>query len=372
VSAPQFWQQPPAAGFTPELVTAGLFAQQVVYGGGGPVLLFNRDPAVTVYLGSEGDTPGDNDLHILDPLGTVALDGGADVFAFTAAGTAIVQCTPGALSTQASPAEIALQISLSGITSSAPKLLQQLGTFAAGATWGPVTVQVPNGGAYMLALTAAGVNGGSDITVDHLDSAGNVVYEEFFGAIIQSNLTTGPTLVRGNVQGPTLRISGHACNSAFFIAATGSVIAASAVTINAYSLPFSLANDVPKVMGAGFGTGTVAGLLLTADGVAVALGVTTPIGIVQPYAGPATISLRQTTLTTTPTNGRLILAFWSMAGFIASGAALGSVRFNSNTAQLEVQSAYNLPCCLVVAALTNADAAQGTTFFAHITAGAYA
>jgi len=78
-------------------------------------VLFNRDPLITVYLGAEGSTPGDATVHILDPLGTVALDGKADVWAITAAGTAVVQATPGATGPTASPAQIAEQIALKGI-----------------------------------------------------------------------------------------------------------------------------------------------------------------------------------------------------------------------------------------------------------------
>jgi hypothetical protein len=107
---------PAARAFAPQLitVTAG-DSRQVAYAGGGPVVLFNRDPLVTVYLADEGTSPGDATVHILDPLGSVALDGQADVWAITAAGTAIVQATPGATSPTASPAQIAEQIALKGI-----------------------------------------------------------------------------------------------------------------------------------------------------------------------------------------------------------------------------------------------------------------
>jgi hypothetical protein len=111
----EFWQGPAAKAFSPQLVLTGAAEPKPLAYAGGPVVLFNRDPLVTVYLGDEGSTPGDSSVHILDPLGTVALDGSADVWGITAAGTAIVQVTPGATSPQASPAQIAEQIALVGI-----------------------------------------------------------------------------------------------------------------------------------------------------------------------------------------------------------------------------------------------------------------
>src|SRR5712692_470098 len=78
--ATPFYAGAAAEEFAPFLVTvAAASSQQVIYGAGPgkgtPTLIYNRDPLVTVYLGSEGSSAGDSTLHILDPLTPVVLSG---------------------------------------------------------------------------------------------------------------------------------------------------------------------------------------------------------------------------------------------------------------------------------------------------------
>lgn len=111
-----FLAGPAAADFAPQLVACDPAGEQLVYAGYGRTLLYNRDPAVTVYLGPEGASVTDKRIHILDPLGTLVVSGKIDLWGLTSAGTAVVQVTPGAEQPTASPAQIAAQIALSGVS----------------------------------------------------------------------------------------------------------------------------------------------------------------------------------------------------------------------------------------------------------------
>lgn len=345
-------------------------------GKGETVTLYNQDIANIVYVSrSISFTLGSGVSIPIQPLTSAVLSASAALYAVAPPNTAQLVIIPEANTLSPSPAQIAAQISLSGINSSAPKFIQTLGTFAAGAAWGPINVTLPNGGAYAITVSAAANIGGTDITIDHLDINGTIVYEEFFGAVATSGFGVGtPTTVRGNVQGVSLRIKGQVCPIAFFTNISGIVGSAQPVTLNVYSLPFALANDVPKVISAGFNqvATSAAGLILSVDGVAVASGVTTQAPLMQPYAGPVTVSFRVATPLTVAANGRLNLAFWSAAQFINAGTALGTVRFMTTGAFVEDQSTYNLPCAYCNAALANTDPSLTGTFFAHITAGAFA
>lgn len=340
------------------------------------VTLYNQDIANIVYVSRSISFALGSGVSIpIQPLTSAVLSASAALYAVAPPNTAQLVIIPEANTLSPSPAQIAAQISLSGINSSAPKFVQTLGTFAAGAAWGPINVALPNGGAYAITVSAAANIGGTDITVDHLDINGTVVYEEFFGAVATTGFGVGvPTTVRGNVQGVSLRIKGQMCPTTFFSSISGIIGSAQPVTLNVYSLPFALANDVPKVISAGFNqvATSAAGLLLSLDSVAVAFGVTVQaVPNIQPYAGPVTVSFRATGVTVAA-NARLNLGFWSAAQFIAAGTPLGTVRFMSTGAVVETQNSYNLPCAYCNAAIANTDAAQNGVMFAHITAGAFA
>lgn len=116
-SAPaKFGHGPAAPDFMPQLVTAIASAGRQVAWPGKPSVLYNRDPAVTVYLGPEGFDPFGQAVHILDPLSSVPVDGTAEMWAQTQAGTAVVQASPRVGAITPSPAQIAAQIALSGVS----------------------------------------------------------------------------------------------------------------------------------------------------------------------------------------------------------------------------------------------------------------
>jgi hypothetical protein len=164
-----FLTSPGPASFRSQTYTAGPAKPvQVVYGGNGPVTLENRDTASTVVLGAdEGMSADDSSIGIIDPLGSVQLDGTSDVWALTTGGTAACQAigganglTPGAIQIAASIATsglavaIADAVALAGVPLVALPVAQYtspaLGSVAAGAT---VTVPPAAGG------TQAGVSG---------------------------------------------------------------------------------------------------------------------------------------------------------------------------------------------------------------------
>lgn len=98
------------------LVTAKTEPQQVVYAGRGPVLLVNRDVSAQVILSDiEGGDPGGQSVNILDPLGSLALDGETDQWAQTITGSAIVEVCPGGRGWSPSPAQIAAQMLAAGL-----------------------------------------------------------------------------------------------------------------------------------------------------------------------------------------------------------------------------------------------------------------
>jgi hypothetical protein len=69
-----------------------------------------------------------------------------------------------------------------------PVLAAELGTFPAG-TWGPITIPCTSGGAYMLTVASAIAADFTltDVTVQHYDFAGNLVFTDFYGAVPSGN-----------------------------------------------------------------------------------------------------------------------------------------------------------------------------------------
>jgi hypothetical protein len=260
-----------------------------------------------------------------------------------------------------------------------PVLVAQETGLAAGA-WGPFTVDVTSGGAYELAVFPAtsGDSGCTDITVEHMDTAGNVVYTDFFGAVLCGvnagaliGITmSGPTVIRGNLQGSQLVISGVTGASAFVRTVTGIAgLNASAVDINVYILPIGLTDPEPRMSN---GSAQLAPLGNTPGGILASfVSVSVPftsnvVTAVVPYSGPAVIHLRQTGVTTTPTNLRLL-----MQGFtVGNGATTPVWQLNYATAAALLGYEYdaNIPACLCTFAIFNQDAAQNATVVANLTA----
>lgn len=88
----------------------------VVRNGDPATMIVNRDLINTVAYGSQDITAANlNALGIIDPLGTVTVDGTQDIYVLPLSGTPVVDVVPGASGWVASPAQIAAQISALGL-----------------------------------------------------------------------------------------------------------------------------------------------------------------------------------------------------------------------------------------------------------------
>lgn len=319
------------ADFGARLITVGHIRPiQAVFARRGPVYLVNRDLVNTVYLGSdEGMDASNQDVGVLDPLGSLPLDGEADVWALTQAGTAIINALPGTSAWAPSPGQVAAQIgalglatlaqqvtqetaipaniSTVGINGSLPMLIDTEVLSAASGPWGNFTTALPQAaGSYLLAITpaTAGEPVVSDFIIDHLDAGGVVVHTDFFGAVYAGTLPGGltaqgvqcesPTLLRGNIYGTQLRVSGIKGTAAFTSTVTGGnlVGAMSGFTYRLYSLPYNIPDSMPKmsngnVLLASSSNGP-GGILAAFYAFAIAAGVQFTMPLV-PYSGPAVI-----------------------------------------------------------------------------------
>lgn len=149
-------------------------SRQVVWAGNGPVLLENRDINTTVYLGTvDGFDPSGQDVEIIDPLGSLALDGQSTRWVMTQAGTAIVQVSPGGEGWSPSPEQIALQMITAGLArdSSVQGVKTTLGTPAQ-------TVDIGALHANGKTLAQDMLNGGTGVTTE-------------IAALIATGLATG-------------------------------------------------------------------------------------------------------------------------------------------------------------------------------------
>lgn len=89
---------------------------RVVYGGDGATLIVNRDLVNQVIYGDQsivGDNS--NSYSIIDPLGSITVDGQSDVYALGLSGNPTINVTNGAANWTPSPAQIAAQINALGI-----------------------------------------------------------------------------------------------------------------------------------------------------------------------------------------------------------------------------------------------------------------
>jgi hypothetical protein len=260
-----------------------------------------------------------------------------------------------------------------------PVLVAEETGLAAGA-WGPFTVNVSSGGAYELAVFPAvsGDSGCTDITVQHMDTAGNLVYTDFFGAVLcgvnsgaLSGITmTAPTVIRGNLQGSQLVISGVTGASAFIRTVTGIVgLNSSAVNINVYILPIGLTDPEPRMCNGSaqllpLGS-TPGGILASLVSATVAFGGNVATAIV-PYSGPAVIHLRQTGVVATPTNLRLIMQGFTVGN--GSGTPVWQLNYATQAPVIGYEFDADIPACLCTFAIFNQDGAQTATVTANLTA----
>lgn len=89
---------------------------RVVTAGDNPALIVNRDITNTVAYGDQSIASGNvNTYGLIDPLGSISVDGTVDIWVIPLTGTATVDVVVGASNWSPSPAQIAAQLSTSGL-----------------------------------------------------------------------------------------------------------------------------------------------------------------------------------------------------------------------------------------------------------------
>jgi hypothetical protein len=263
-----------------------------------------------------------------------------------------------------------------------PILVEAFTNLAPG-TWGPVTVDVSSGGAYLLALQAAGGAEAAytDITVVHQDLIGFPVHVDFFGGVPAGGTETNTGVIgssvicRGNVYGSTLQISGQVAASAWITGVFGAGSpTAGDIDMNCYILPNGLTDPEPRMFCGVWtplgDTGNAPGnLLYAANSVAIGPNASSGNQFIMPYSGPLDFEYYQQGVSTTPTNARIGLSAFA----VATGAAnLSNREFTTPAVVAGYDVSIDFPTCLQVINLINSDNAQTATWKVAMIAAASA
>lgn len=269
---------------------------------------------------------------------------------------------------------------LAAVSPAPPQFIQPLGPFGPGGSFAPVSVQVPTGGSYHLAIFPTDNTKFccTDITVSHLDSRGIPTWQDFFGGVLCGNGIPGlqgncnAAILRGNIYGNTLQISGTAASSAFLNAVIpGHAFTAVGMNINVYTTPFALADPQPHVAASAaninsFLSVTPQGLLAVISAAAVNFGTTLGPAPFLAYAGPATLEIEQEGVAS-GNNVTLIVSGYTVAG--GSANVIHPRRFkplpNLTTQLFPLQ----LNPMLHTYSVVNSDGAQNATVTMSLSAG---
>jgi hypothetical protein len=246
-------------------------------------------------------------------------------------------------------------------------------------TWGPIVIPVSSGGSYLLALQAITSNelAFTDVTVVHQDVNGFGLYSDFFGAVMVGGGTTqqtnlnGPTLIRGNVYGVSLSITGQVATSAWYNTVFGTTgLTASGIDFASYVAPLGLGDPEPKLcnpagtLNAGVLTAP-GGLLFALDSLGIAAGDTSTIAAVIPYSGPTTISYNFGGALTTNTNVVPVISQYTV---VNGSTAQSRVVLVPPAMKVGYVVPYDVASCLNTVEITNADATESVTCTMQITA----
>lgn len=268
---------------------------------------------------------------------------------------------------------------LAAVSPSPPQFIQALGPFGAGGNWGPINVQVPSGGSYHLAIfpTDSAKFVCTDVVISHLDSRGIPTWQDFFGGVLVGNALGGlqgnanAGVVRGNIYGSTLQISGTAADSTFLnTVIPGHAFVATGLSVNVYTTPFALADPQPHVAAAranvnSFLSVTPQGLLAVMNAAVVAHATSSPFVPVLAFAGPATLEIEQEGVTT---GGNVLM---NINGYTVSGGAANVInprRYKPIPPSQNLSFGLQLQPLLHVYSVTNNDGALDATVLMSLTA----
>jgi hypothetical protein len=263
-----------------------------------------------------------------------------------------------------------------------PVLVDQILGQAPGG-YGPFTIDCTSGGAYILAVSAQFPAELSmvDVTVEHFDVAGNLVYTDIFGAVPVGGTGTtvislpGPTILRGNIYGSSIVISGAVASSAYLTAVTGvGGLTASNIDISVYILPTGLSDPEPKmcngsVILAGYTAPTPGGLLQGVSGKVIPISSNSGPLLCAPYSGPATLIYEVSGAAAIISDFVIQLLFYTVAGGSGSYLQIPIVPTAVNiTYALDI----DLPASGTFLKLINNNAANTETFNVSLIAQASA
>lgn len=269
---------------------------------------------------------------------------------------------------------------LGAVSPAPPQLVTTLGPFAAGAAWGPTNVLVPNGGSYHLVILPTNTSNYvcTDVIVNHLDSAGNTVYQDFFGGVLAGNGLIGSAgnanaaVCRGNIYGVTLQIAGNAAASAFLnTVIPGHAFTATGLSVRVYTTPFALNDPEPKVTSSApalfsFVSGTPNGLLAIMNATPIAAATLQNNLPLLAYSGEVTTEILQTG-PAIAADVILTLSGWGVA--FGSGGAVTIRRYSNLTANTPFLFRSSLPSLLWTYSFNNTDPANATTVYLSVSAG---
>jgi hypothetical protein len=185
-----------------------------------------------------------------------------------------------------SPVQIAQQNALAGIGVSTPQIVVAQQQFVTNAAWGPINASFPFGGSYELVFSTPGTSSQiSDVLVQHVDNAGNVLYAENFTVATGAIGNFNPVIIRGNLQGPKLIISGTTCSTAY-ITALGLIngpFNAGPLNMTVYGSSLPVSETRPKMVP----SNVQGGIIQEIEGVSLAAGASQGPVPMPSYAGRA-------------------------------------------------------------------------------------
>jgi hypothetical protein len=276
----------PAIRANPTVISVGPTSQIICPPVGGTVLIYNADPVNTAYVGYSVDISQFNATAI-PALTYSVMDGSRQLYAVCPTATVLLNVTPGGTYQSASAAEIAAQIALSGVTFAQPTTLLAVSQISAGATWSLPQTTFKTGSAYEIALSSLIVAQAfvTDIKIEHLDASGNIILTEFLTVSNYPNSNNARVLIRGNLAGTQLLITGQSATSAFINTVAGSSLTAGTILVSLYSMAAPWASTVPKVQV--FDNNNGMGDLIHAQVTALAANQDLNVGMVESYVGEA-------------------------------------------------------------------------------------
>jgi hypothetical protein len=260
---------------------------QIVSRGSGVVNVYNGD-LTNVLLVSPNPSPNLSNSIPIQPLTNGTIDGSHEQYASAQTGTVAQVTVSGATQLSPSPAQIAQQINLSGVSAALSNSVGTIPTQPINTSWGPYTFTFTNGGGYEIVFlpTVAGNVCCSDVSITHLDASGTTTYIERFTIATAGGLGNLGVIVRGNLYGNRIQVSGVTCTQAFINTIFASSPTVTGFTATVYSRPF-IESATPSVVPIPFD-----GNLAYGTSVAIAANATVTIAVLQPYSGSAFLHLQ--------------------------------------------------------------------------------